>query len=114
MPVLPIAHDQALTDAFFFRIPPDGLECGVPIPGVRLMEGRTSRKKKYRARDECTTGSENRSRPRLLHEGLTEVERTYARLLPRHGNKDRQIRVLAAEIGRPHHKLDNTRRGADA
>ena len=58
-------------------------------------------------------GSENRSRPRLIHEELTEVERTDARLLPRHGNKDRQIRVLAAEIGRPHHKLENTHR-ADA
>lgn len=113
MPVLPIAHDQALTGAFFFRTSSDGLECGVPIPRVRLVEGRTSRKKKYRARDGCTAGSENRSRPRLIHEELTEVERTDARLLPRHGNKDRQIRVLAAEIGRPHHKLENTHR-ADA
>ena len=42
MPVLPIAHDQALTGAFFFRTSSDGLVCGVPIPRVRLMEGRTS------------------------------------------------------------------------
>ena len=114
MPVLPIAHDQAMTDIFFFRTPADGLECGVLIPGVRLMEGANFSEKKCHARDGCTTGSENRHRPRLIHEELAEVERTYARLLPCLGNKDQQIRALATEIGRPYHKLDNTRRCADA
>lgn len=113
MPVLPIAHDQALTGAFF-RTSRDGLECGVPIPGVRLVEGANFSEKKCRARGGCTTGSENRPRPRLLHEDLAEAERTYARHLSSLGSKDQQIRALVAEIGRLHHRLDDPHRCADA
>ena len=113
MPVLPIAHDQTLTGTFLPHTA-GWTGCGAPIPGVRLAEGANFSEKKYRARGGCTTGSENRSRPRLLHEDLAEAERTYARLLPHLGNKNQQIRTLAVEIGRLHHKLDDTRRRADA
>ena len=78
------------------------------------MERANFSEKKCRARGGCTTGSENRPRPRLIHEELAEEERTYARLLPCLGNKDRQIRALAAEVGRLRHKLDDTHRCADA
>ena len=56
MPVPTIAHVPALTGDFFFRTSLDGLECGVPIPGVRLVEGANFSEKKYRKRDGCATG----------------------------------------------------------